>query len=208
MKISEFNNFLKLAEEREPVFRDVLAAANEMVKEGFQDHVLYAETAMSHPPSLLPSPPSGLNMSGSTASIMSGFEHGVGAGDAWSGPDLDTLLDFSFRKAREGQLLHNIVGQYNLWQSIRFHDPNDIDKLPNWSPRLYRSQRRPRRHHLLPFYNTGRWQLAVFDIVKNVVTCYDTIWTSGSPNSTFLVGQASRACSGLKADSRLQLLQQ
>lgn len=37
--------------------------------------------------------------------------------------------------------------------------------------------------------------MADFDIVKNVVVCYDTIWTSGSPNSTFLVGQA--ACGAL-----------
>ena len=35
MKISEFNDFLRLAEEREPVFREVLAAANEIVKEEF-----------------------------------------------------------------------------------------------------------------------------------------------------------------------------
>ncbi len=114
MKSSEFNNFLRLAEEREPEFREVLAATNDMVKEGFQDYILHAETAITHPPSLLPSPPSGLNMSESTASIMSGFEHGVGAGDVCSGPDLDSLLEFSFRQATEGQQLNNIVGQCNL----------------------------------------------------------------------------------------------
>ena len=64
-------------------------------------------------------------------------------------------------------------------------------------------QTRPRCHQVLPFYDTGRWQLAVFDIVKNVVVCYDTMWTSGSPNSTFLVGQATCARSGLKADSKI-----
>lgn len=175
MKISEFYNFLRLAEEREPVFWDVLAAANDMMKEGFQDHVPHAETEMSHSPTLLPSPPSGLNVSKSTPSIMAGLEHGVGAGDACSGLDLHTLLAFSFQQATEGQQLNNIVDQYDLWQSTRFDDPNDIDKLANWSPRLQRSQRRPNGYHLLPFYNTGRWQLAVFDIVKKVVICYDTI---------------------------------
>jgi len=71
MKSSEFNNFLRLAEEREPEFRDVLAAANDMVKEGFQDHVSHTEPAMSRPPSWLPSPLSDLSALGSTVPIMS-----------------------------------------------------------------------------------------------------------------------------------------
>lgn len=189
MKTSEFNNFLRLAEEREPVFKDVLASANDMMEDGFQDHLLHTETAMTNPPSLLPSPLSRLNMSDVTKPIMSGLEYTIGAGDACSGPDLDTLLSFSFRQAAEGQQMNDIVSQCNLWPSTRFDYPNDIDELPGWSPRLQRSKRRPRRHQMLPFYNTGRWQLAVFDVVKNVVVCYDTTWTSGSPNSVFLVGQ-------------------
>lgn len=67
MKSSEFSNFLRLAEEREPVFKEVLAGANDLVKEGFQDHVSYAETAMSHSRNLLPSPPSGLEAPGRAA---------------------------------------------------------------------------------------------------------------------------------------------
>lgn len=35
IKSSELSNFLRLAEEREPVFREVLAAVNGLVKEGF-----------------------------------------------------------------------------------------------------------------------------------------------------------------------------
>ena len=208
MKSSEFSNFLRLAEEREPVFKEVLAAANGLVKEGFQDHLSYAETAISYSRNLLPSPPSGLEAPRSTASTKSLSEHGVWAGDACSGPDLDTLLTYSFRQAAESQQLNNIVHQCDLWPSTRFDDPNGVDGFPSWSPRLQRSQRRPRRHQVLPFYNTGRWQIADFDIFKNVVVCYDTIWTFGSPNSTFLVGRAACVCSGLKADSSFQLLQQ
>lgn len=195
MKSSEISNFLRLAEEREPIFREVHAAANDLVKEGFQDHSLYAQTAISHSRNLLPSPRSDLEAPGSTASTKPPSEHGVWAGDACSGPALDTLLAYSFQQAAEGQQLNNTVHQCNLWPNTRFDDPNGVDGLPSWSPRLQRSQRRPLRHQVLPFYNTGRWQMADFDIVKNVLVCYDTIWTSGSPNSTFLVGQA--ACGAL-----------
>jgi len=190
MKNSEFNNFLRLAEEREPVFRDVLAAANGMVTEGFQDHVSHTELAISHPPALLPSPPSDLSALGNTTSIMSGSEHGIGVGDACSGPDLDSLITYSFQQAAEGQQQKIIVNQCDLWPSTQFDDPNDIDELPSWSPRLQRSRRRPCRYQVLPFHSTGRWQLAVFDIIETLVVCYDTIWTAGSTHSTFLVGQA------------------
>lgn len=49
MKRSEFTDFLKLVEEREPVLREALAAANGTVNEGILDCVSYAETAISHP---------------------------------------------------------------------------------------------------------------------------------------------------------------
>lgn len=68
MNSSESSNFLGLVEEREPIFREVLAAANDLVKEVFQDYLSYAETAISHSRDLLPSPPSGLESPGSTAS--------------------------------------------------------------------------------------------------------------------------------------------
>lgn len=97
MKSSEFSNFLRLAKEREPIFREVLTAANDLVKEGFQDHLLYAETAISHSRNLLPSPRSGLEAPGSTASTKPPSEHGVWTGDACSGPALDTLLAYSFQ---------------------------------------------------------------------------------------------------------------
>lgn len=49
MRTSEFTNFLRLAEEGKPVFREALTAANKMVKDEIQDHVSNAETATSHP---------------------------------------------------------------------------------------------------------------------------------------------------------------
>ena len=110
MKISDFNDFLRLIEERELVFRELLAAANEVVKEEFQDHILNAEIATSYP--LFP--PSGLNVPQSAISIISGFEHSIGKGDAYSGPDLDTLIAYSFRQGAEGQQLITIVSQYDL----------------------------------------------------------------------------------------------
>jgi len=73
MKSADLNKFLRLAEEREPVFREVLVAANDMVKEGFQDHVSNTKTAMIRPPRLLPSPPSGLNMSERSLTSRSGW---------------------------------------------------------------------------------------------------------------------------------------
>ena len=129
-------------------------------------------------------------------------------GDAYSGPDLDTLLTHFYRQAAEGQQLNTIVSQCDLWPSTRFDDPNGADASPRWSPRLQRSQRRPRCHQLLLFYDTGRWQLAVFDIANKKIICYDTVRTAGTPNSTFLVGQASCICCGPNADSKLQSLQQ
>ena len=99
MKISEFNNFLKLAEEREPVFRQVLAAANDIVKDEFQNQISKTKTATSHKPA----PLSGLRMPESAASIISKIEHGVGGGDAYSGPELDTILAYSFGQATKGQ---------------------------------------------------------------------------------------------------------
>lgn len=153
----------------------MLTAANGLVKEGFQDHLLYTETAISHSRNLIQSLPSGLEAPGSTASTKPLSEHGVWAGDACSGPDLDTLLTYSFRQALESQQLNNIVHQCDLWPSTQFDDPNGVDGFPSWSPRLQRSQRRPRRHQRLSFYNTGRWQIADFDIVKNVVVCYNMV---------------------------------
>ena len=184
MKISEFNNFLRLAEDREPLFREALAAANDMVMAEVQDHISNAETATSH----LSSPPSGLSGLQSVASIVSGVEPDIGEGDACSGPDLDTLMAYSFQQAVEGQHPKTIVKQCDLWPSTRFDHLNDTDKSPRWSPRLQRSQRRPHRYQVLPFYDIGRWQLAAFDIVEHKVQCYDTVWTAGTLNSTFLVG--------------------
>lgn len=211
MRSSEFIAFLSLAEDREPIFREVLATANDMAKKVFQDQILCAKTATSHPRNLLPSPLSGLDTLETTTSIMCGFEIVIGAGDAYSGLDLDTLLAYSFRQGREGkegQQLTDIVDQCDLWRSTRFEDADGVDERPTWTPRLQRSQRRPRCYQLLPFYDSGRWQLAVFDIMKKVIVCYDTIWTSGSSNSTFLVGQALCVCSGLQANPGPQLLQQ
>ena len=160
-----------------------------MVKGEVQDHISNMETATSPPPS----PPSGL---GVPQSAVSGVEHGIGEGNACSGPDLDTLIAYSFRQGAEGQQLRTIVNQCDLWPSTRFDDPNSTDSSLRWSPRLQRSQRRPHRHQVLPFYDTERWQLAVFDIVENKIKCYDTVWTAGTSNSTFLVGRASYACYG------------
>ena len=208
MKSSDFTKFFNLVEDREPVFKEALVAANGMVKGGFLDHVPYAEMTISHPQNLLSSPLSSLNFSEGTEPVLPGRENKLWTGDAYSGPDLDALLSYSFREAAEHQRPNNIFAQCHLWQSTRFDDPEGIDELPSWFPRLQRSQRRPRRYQMLPFYDTKRWQLAVFDLVNNVTVCYDTMWTFGSPNSTFVVGQALCAYSGFEADLRLQSLQQ
>ncbi len=55
----------------------MLAAINDIVKEGFQDYILYIEITIIYPPSLLLSPPSGFNISESTTSVISGFEYSV-----------------------------------------------------------------------------------------------------------------------------------
>ncbi len=189
MKNSNFTSFLNLVEEREPVFRETLAAANGIVEGGFLDHVSYAETATSHPQNLLSPPPSGLNISGDTESILPGHEDGLRVADACSGPDLDALLAYSFRQAAEDQAPKDILDQYYLWQSTRFNDPEGIDEIMSWFPRFQQSQRPLCRYQMLPFFNAERWQLAIFDLVGNIVVCYDTIWTSGSSNSTFTVCQ-------------------
>ena len=208
MKSSDFTQFLSLVEEREPIFREALAAANRMVEGKFLDHVSYPGTAMSHPQNSLSSPPSDRTFSGETISTLSGHENGLQGGDVSSGLDLDALLAYSFRQAVEDQQPKNILDQCYLWQSTRFNDLEGIDETPSWFPRLQRSQSRPHRYQMLPFYHTERWQLAVFDVVEKVVVCYDTTWTSGVPNSTFRVGQALYAHQGWEADQRLQSLQQ
>jgi len=190
MKRSDFLNFLQLVEEREPVFMEALAAANDLVKAGFLDQLSYSDTGNIHPQLLLSSPPSGLIASEATSPILPGNTSGLQAGDACSGPDLDTLLSYSFRQVAEDQHPNNILNQCYVWPSTRFDDLEGVDEVPRWSPLLQRSQRRPCRFQILPFHCTERWQLAVFDIAKNMMVCYDTAWTLGSPNSTFAVGQA------------------
>lgn len=110
-------------------------------------------------------------------------------GDAYSGPDLDALVAYCFRLAAEVQQPKNILNQCHLWQSTRFDELEGFDEATSWFPRLQHGQQQPLRYQLLPFYSTARWQLAIFDIVNNVVVCYDTMWTSGLPNSTFRVGK-------------------
>lgn len=185
MKSADFTTFLRLVEEREPVFREALAAANKMVKEGVFDHA--SEVARSYPQNLIKSPPSNLDIRGGTS--PPGHISRLQEGDACSGPDLDALLSYCFRVAAEDQQPKNILNQCYLWPSVRFDDPEGFDEAPSWFPRLQHSQQQPLRYQMLPFYGDKRWQLAVFDIVNNIVVCYDTLWTLGLPNSTFRVSQ-------------------
>ncbi len=62
-----------------------------MRKEGFQDHVSHTEIAMTHRPSLPPSPPSGLNVS----------ERSVTSGSGWT---LKTTAKSLFEIVVPGQL--------------------------------------------------------------------------------------------------------
>jgi len=210
LKRAEFNDFLKLTEEREPDFREVLTTANGIVNGAFFNPASRAETAIRHPQYLPTSSASGRNSSGGVASVPPGDDdelreaacgdrwafapsvrssggNPTEAADAFSGPDLDALLTYSFRPAAEYRPRKSILDQCYLWQSTRFEDPQGADEPLSWCPRVQRSRRPPRRYQVLPFFYTERWQLAVFDIAENVVMCYDTMWTSGSPNSTFVV---------------------
>ena len=189
MKNSDFTDFLNLMEEREPVFKEALATANNAMMKRSINHESYAEPHMSNPPSLLFSPRSCPNVSARNLSILPEHRERSRLGDANSGPDLDVLLAYSIQRAAEDQQPKNILDQCHLWQSTPFDDPEGMNPTSIWFPRLQRSQRWQQRYQMLPFYNIERWQLAVFDIIGNSMVCYDSMWTFGLPNSTFRVGQ-------------------
>ncbi|KAG8531639.1 uncharacterized protein KY384_003270 [Bacidia gigantensis] len=212
LKKEEFSDFLKLVEQREPEFRDNLAAANDLVNGMFFNSDPDAEIARGHSNYRAVSSRSGLNFSAGIASVppanhddlrAANFAEGpaftpdalsqdvspLEEADAFSGPDLDALLTSSFRQAAESRQRNGIFGQCYLWQSIRFDDPEGIDGRPEWWPRVQRSHRQPSRYQILPFFYSQRWQLAIFDIAENLVVCYDSVWTLGSPNSTFALLQ-------------------
>ena len=187
MKSGDFTKFLQLVEERKPVSREALVAANNMLKGGFLDHASRSETALSYPQVLIESPPSHLDIRGGASPVRPGHTSRLQVGDACSGPDLDVLLAYCFRIAAEDQQPKNILNQCNLWQSIRFDDLEGFDDAANWFPRLQHSPQRPLRYQMLPFYSTERWHLAMSDVMNNIVVCYNTIWTLGLPNSKFKV---------------------
>ena len=101
MKNADFTRFFQLMEEREPVFRQSLAEANNMIKQGFLDHSSCAETILSYPQNPTQSPPSNLDIRGGASPVGPGYISRSQAGDACSGADLDALLSYSFRRAAE-----------------------------------------------------------------------------------------------------------
>ena len=191
MKNSDFSRFLNLIEKREPIFKKALSAANHMMVGGFLDRISYTDISTDHPQTLLSSSPSGQKSAGGARHLLPGHGNVQRTVDACSGPDLDTLMTHSFLQASENPQPNSIFNQCHLWQSTRFEDPEGVDEPPTWTPRLQRSYRRARRYQILPFHYTERWQLAVFDVADKMVVCYDTVWTSGSPNFTFVVRGAS-----------------
>ena len=191
MKNSDFSRFLKLIEKREPIFEKALGAANHMMVGGFLDHISYADVSTDHPQTALSSLPLGQKSAGGAGYLFSGQGNALQTVDACSGPDLDTLMTHSFLEASENPQPDSILDQCHLWQSTRFEDPEGVDEPPTWTPRLQRSQRRASRYQILPFHYTERRQLAVFDMADKMVVCYDTVWTAGSPNFTFVVCGAS-----------------
>ena len=216
LKKREFGDFLKLIKEREPEFKELLTVANGVVNDIFFNPAPCAAMAVSYSQPLPTSAVSGRNSSGGVASVSSAddeFREAASGGrlaftppvsldggnpteaaDTFSGPDLDALLTYSFQQAAGYPQPNSIFNHCYLWRSIRFDDPEGVNELPSWFPHLQRSCRPLRRYQILPFYYTKRWQLAVFDINENLAVCYDTTWTSGSPNSTFVVSQVLCAC--------------
>lgn len=189
MRRADFTRFLQLVEEREPVFKEALDAANNMVKESFFHHTPRADTVLGSPQHLTPSLPLNLDNREEASPINPRYIGQLQGEDACSGADLDALLAYSFRNAAEDQQPRSILNQCHLWQSTWFDDLEGLDEESSWFPRLQHSHQRPLRYHMLPFYSGDRWHLAIFDIVNNVASCYDTMWTVGLPNATFQVNQ-------------------
>lgn len=206
LKNEEFGEFLKYIEQRKPEIQELLNAANDLVNAAFYNP---ASCAVSVPTSfssilnisreIASVPPGNNNRPGSATSegalavvqpVYTQYDNPLKTPDAFSGPDLDALLTHSYQQAAKCLQPMSIYHHCYLWPSVRFDESEDIDELPTWFPRLQQSPRPPRRYQILPFYYTERWQLAVFDVVEYILVCYDTTWTSGSPESTFLVSQA------------------
>ena len=169
LKKEEFGEFIKLIEQREPEIQTLLTTANELVDAAFY----------SPSPCMVPF----TNHTHNTNPLTTP--------DAFSGPDLDALLSHSYQLAGECPRPNSIYHQCHLWQSVRFDESEGTHELPTWFPRLQQSPGPPRRYQILPFYYSERWQLAVFDVVENMLVCYDTRWTSGSSEPMYLV---SRTC--------------
>ncbi len=208
MKNSDFSRFLKLVAVREPMFKKALSAANHVMMGGFLDSISYADTSTNHPQTTLSSLPLGQKSAEGAQYLLPGLGNTLRTGDTCSGPDLDALLTHSFLQAAENPQPSSIFDQCDLWQSTRFEDPGGVEQPPTWTPRLQRSQRRPRRYQILPFHYIGRWQLAVFNMTDKIVVSYDPAWTSGSPNFTFVVCWALYACPEMRTDHDSKLLQQ
>lgn len=217
LKKEDFGEFLKLVEERESDIRELLTAANDLV-----NTVLYTPASCAE--SVSTSLSSGLNLSREIAAVPLGSNNGDGSAtsegalavvqrvhtqgsnplqtpDAFSGSDLDVLLAYSYQQAGECKL-NSIRHKCCLWQSVRFDEPAGSDELATWFPYLQRSSKPLRRYQIVPFHYTERWQLAIFDVVEFSLVCYDTMWTSGSPESIFLVSQALCATVGLETNTK------
>ena len=48
-------------------------------------------------------------------------------------------------------------------------------------------QRNDHSRQILPFFDSGRWQLAVFDIESRTISCYDSSWRDGTDTRMFQV---------------------
>ena len=81
---------------------------------------------------------------------------------------------------------------YYIWPSSCIIDPILGDDTSCWSPETwsanaYSSTETWARYHILPFFASQHWQLAIFDIVNHEILRYDSHWPDGTDRFTFSV---------------------
>lgn len=79
---------------------------------------------------------------------------------------------------------------FHIWPSIQINDPTAGGETATWSSQDDVSAFNSARYQLLPFLDSYQWQLAVFDMEKHIILCYDSLCSDGIEFLTYTVGQS------------------
>lgn len=97
------------------------------------------------------------------------------------------VLDQLFEALRVQLQTDGGPSEFHIWQSIIIVEPSLGDKTATWLPEGSLVSFNHARYHILPYFASYHWQLAVFDQFQGVIARYDSAWVDGTDRSTFSV---------------------